>query len=147
MLYLITFLKVVLGYNLEFLCVTFYFPFNWNSLQNIAAHRMGHPEICNVFPWIAFFFPNRMCDLCTSCTLSSRSEVYFPDLPVDKPYFVIRDYWNNEWTEGDILSLAAGVESNTNHPLGKAIMEAAQAANCINMKVLTAEMLNKSEIK
>ncbi|EMS52334.1 Putative copper-transporting ATPase PAA1 [Triticum urartu] len=118
----------------EFLCVTFYFPFNWNSLQNIAAHRMGHPEICNVFPWIAFFFLNRMCDLCTSCTLSSRSEVYFPDLPVDKPYFVIRDYWNNEWTEGDILSLAAGVESNTNHPLGKAIMEAAQAANCINMK-------------
>ncbi|VAI73721.1 hypothetical protein VPH35_122706 [Triticum aestivum] len=45
-----------------------------------------------------------------------------------------KDYWNNEWTEGDILSLAAGVESNTNHPLGKAIMEAAQAANCINMK-------------
>uniref|UniRef100_A0A453RI07 HMA domain-containing protein n=1 Tax=Aegilops tauschii subsp. strangulata TaxID=200361 RepID=A0A453RI07_AEGTS len=45
-----------------------------------------------------------------------------------------KDSWNNEWTEGDILSLAAGVESNTNHPLGKAIMEAAQAANCINMK-------------
>lgn len=45
-----------------------------------------------------------------------------------------KDYRNNEWTEGDVLSLAAGVESNTNHPLGKAIMEAAQAANCINMK-------------
>jgi hypothetical protein len=50
--------------------------------------------------------------------------------------FVIRDCWNDGWTEGDVLSLAAGVESNTNHPLGKAIMEAAQAANCINMKVL-----------
>ncbi|CAM0901542.1 unnamed protein product [Alopecurus aequalis] len=45
-----------------------------------------------------------------------------------------KDYGNNGWTEGDVLSLAAGVESNTNHPLGKAIMEAAQAANCINMK-------------
>ena len=62
------------------------------------------------------------------------------------PIFAIRDYWNNGWTEGDVLSLAAGVESNTNHPLGKAIMEAAQAANCINMKVLTAEVHHESEI-
>lgn len=45
-----------------------------------------------------------------------------------------KDCWNNEWTEGGILSFAAGVESNTNHPLGKAIMEAAQAANCLDMK-------------
>nr|CAB3481187.1 unnamed protein product [Digitaria exilis] len=47
---------------------------------------------------------------------------------------VIRDFGDNQWTEADILSFAAGVESNTNHPLGKAIMEAAGAANCINMK-------------
>ncbi|KAJ6814748.1 copper-transporting ATPase PAA1, chloroplastic isoform X1 [Iris pallida] len=36
----------------------------------------------------------------------------------------------NKWTEDEILRLSAGVESNTNHPLGKAIMEAARAASC-----------------
>lgn len=35
----------------------------------------------------------------------------------------------------DILTLAAGVESNTIHPIGKAIVEAAQALNCTNVKV------------
>ncbi|XP_072953722.1 copper-transporting ATPase PAA1, chloroplastic [Typha angustifolia] len=41
---------------------------------------------------------------------------------------------NYKWTEADILNLAAGVESSTNHPLGKAILEAARAANCANLK-------------
>jgi len=45
-----------------------------------------------------------------------------------------RDFGDNQWTESEVLSFAAGVESNTNHPLGKAIMEAAGAANCISMK-------------
>ncbi|XP_015696014.2 copper-transporting ATPase PAA1, chloroplastic isoform X2 [Oryza brachyantha] len=45
-----------------------------------------------------------------------------------------KDSWNNGWTEGEILSLAAGVESNTTHPLGKAIMEAAQVANCLHLQ-------------
>ncbi|XP_004973752.1 copper-transporting ATPase PAA1, chloroplastic isoform X2 [Setaria italica] len=45
-----------------------------------------------------------------------------------------KDFGDNQWTEAEILSFAAGVESNTNHPLGKAIMEAAGAANCISMK-------------
>uniref|UniRef100_A0A0D9X943 HMA domain-containing protein n=1 Tax=Leersia perrieri TaxID=77586 RepID=A0A0D9X943_9ORYZ len=45
-----------------------------------------------------------------------------------------KDYPNNEWTEGEILSLAAGVESNTTHPLGKAIIEAAQSANCLHLQ-------------
>lgn len=45
-----------------------------------------------------------------------------------------KDLGANQWAEADILSFAAGVESNTNHPLGKAIMEAAGAANCIIMK-------------
>lgn len=39
------------------------------------------------------------------------------------------------WTEVEILSLAAGVESNTNHPLGKAIIEASRAASCHIVKV------------
>ncbi|KAG1342359.1 copper-transporting ATPase PAA1, chloroplastic [Cocos nucifera] len=39
-----------------------------------------------------------------------------------------------KWTEVDILRLAAGVESNTNHPVGKAIVEAASAASCLNVK-------------
>ncbi|XP_022895540.1 copper-transporting ATPase PAA1, chloroplastic [Olea europaea var. sylvestris] len=38
------------------------------------------------------------------------------------------------WSEVDILTLAAGVESNTIHPIGKAIVEAAQALNCANVK-------------
>ncbi|OEL31672.1 Copper-transporting ATPase PAA1, chloroplastic [Dichanthelium oligosanthes] len=47
---------------------------------------------------------------------------------------IMWDLGDNQWTEAEILSFAAGVESNTNHPLGKAIMEAAGAANCISMK-------------
>lgn len=39
-----------------------------------------------------------------------------------------------QWTKVDILRLAAGVESNTNHPVGKAILEAARAASCLNVK-------------
>uniref|UniRef100_A0A1D1YAP0 Copper-transporting ATPase PAA1, chloroplastic n=2 Tax=Anthurium amnicola TaxID=1678845 RepID=A0A1D1YAP0_9ARAE len=38
------------------------------------------------------------------------------------------------WTESEILRLAAGVEVNTIHPVGKAIVEAAQAAGCNNAK-------------
>lgn len=59
---------------------------------------------------------------------------------------IIRDFGGNQWTEADILSFAAGVESNTNHPLGKAIMEAAGAANCINMKVAMAKVHYKFEL-
>ncbi|XP_031129342.1 copper-transporting ATPase PAA1, chloroplastic [Ipomoea triloba] len=39
-----------------------------------------------------------------------------------------------EWSEVDVLTLAAGVESNTNHPIGKAIVEAAKSRNCRNIK-------------
>lgn len=42
---------------------------------------------------------------------------------------------NLKWSEVDILKLAAGVEANTVHPIGKAIVEAAQAIKCLNMKV------------
>lgn len=61
--------------------------------------------------------------------------------------YVIRDLGANQWTEAEILSFAAGVESNTNHPLGKAIMEAAGAADCIIMKVLIAEVNYKCELR
>lgn len=60
---------------------------------------------------------------------------------------VIRDLGAHQWTEAEILSFAAGVESNTNHPLGKAIMDAAGAANCIVMKVVIAEVRNKCELR
>lgn len=40
-----------------------------------------------------------------------------------------------QWTEADILRLAAGVESNTNHPIGKAIVEEARSIGCENVKV------------
>ena len=39
------------------------------------------------------------------------------------------------WSEVEVLKLAAGVESNTIHPVGKAIVEAAQAASCTSVKV------------
>nr|TKR84737.1 copper-transporting ATPase PAA1, chloroplastic-like [Populus alba] len=38
-------------------------------------------------------------------------------------------------SEVELLKLAASVESNTIHPVGKAIVEAAQAAGCQNVKV------------
>ncbi|KAK1288370.1 hypothetical protein QJS10_CPB19g01412 [Acorus calamus] len=41
---------------------------------------------------------------------------------------------NCKWTEYEVLRLAAGVESNTIHPVGKAIVEAASAAGCQHVK-------------
>ncbi|KAF5762987.1 putative hydrolase [Helianthus annuus] len=41
---------------------------------------------------------------------------------------------NEKWSETDVLKLAAAVESNTLHPIGKAILEAARAAKCSNVK-------------
>ncbi|OWM87756.1 hypothetical protein CDL15_Pgr016452 [Punica granatum] len=40
------------------------------------------------------------------------------------------------WSEVEILQLAAAVESNTVHPVGKAIIDAAQASNCPKIKVV-----------
>ncbi|KAL5992392.1 Polyamine N-acetyltransferase 1 [Asimina triloba] len=42
---------------------------------------------------------------------------------------------NDKQSEVEVLRLAAGVEMNTIHPVGKAIMEAARAAGCQNAKV------------
>ncbi|XP_038681601.1 copper-transporting ATPase PAA1, chloroplastic isoform X2 [Tripterygium wilfordii] len=39
------------------------------------------------------------------------------------------------WSEAEVLMLAAGVEANTIHPVGKAIVKAACAVNCQFMKV------------
>ncbi|KAL6213800.1 hypothetical protein ACLB2K_013240 [Fragaria x ananassa] len=39
------------------------------------------------------------------------------------------------WSDLEVLKFAAGVESNTIHPVGKAIVEAARAVNCQNIKV------------
>lgn len=38
-------------------------------------------------------------------------------------------------SETEILKFAAGVELNTVHPIGKAIVEAAEFSNCQNVKV------------
>ncbi|XP_077249925.1 P-type ATP-ase 1 [Tasmannia lanceolata] len=42
---------------------------------------------------------------------------------------------NFKLSELEVLRLAAGVESNTNHPVGKAILEAARVAGCQLVKV------------
>ncbi|XP_021614871.1 copper-transporting ATPase PAA1, chloroplastic isoform X2 [Manihot esculenta] len=47
----------------------------------------------------------------------------------------IQENVNLTLSEVEVLKLAAGVESNTIHPVGKAIVEAAQAAGCQNVKV------------
>lgn len=39
------------------------------------------------------------------------------------------------WSESEILTLAAGVESNTLHPIAKAVVQAARSANCRNVMV------------
>ncbi|KAK9077139.1 hypothetical protein SSX86_005475 [Deinandra increscens subsp. villosa] len=41
---------------------------------------------------------------------------------------------DEKWSETDVLKLAAAVESNTIHPIGKAILEAARVAKCPNVK-------------
>ncbi|PWA66437.1 copper-transporting ATPase PAA1, chloroplastic [Artemisia annua] len=41
---------------------------------------------------------------------------------------------DEKWSETDVLKLAAAVESNTIHPIGKAILEAARSAKCPNLK-------------
>ncbi|KAJ8755603.1 hypothetical protein K2173_022198 [Erythroxylum novogranatense] len=43
--------------------------------------------------------------------------------------------FNHQSFEIEVLTLAAGIESNTVHPIGKAIVEAAQALGCKTMKV------------
>ncbi|XP_031256209.1 copper-transporting ATPase PAA1, chloroplastic isoform X2 [Pistacia vera] len=48
-----------------------------------------------------------------------------------------RKYSTHTWSDIEVLKLAAGVEANTVHPIGKAIVEAAQAAHCQNLKVLS----------
>ncbi|KAF3657254.1 Copper-transporting ATPase PAA1, chloroplastic [Capsicum annuum] len=48
-----------------------------------------------------------------------------------------------QWSEVDILKFAAGVESNTNHPIGKAIVEAAQSANSPKLKVFDGTFMEE----
>ncbi|MFQ6630116.1 hypothetical protein Gotur_007050 [Gossypium turneri] len=47
-----------------------------------------------------------------------------------------RQHFDGSWSEDDVLKLAAAVESNTIHPVGKAIVEAAQAVESPNIKVV-----------
>ncbi|KAK3031485.1 hypothetical protein RJ639_035999 [Escallonia herrerae] len=42
---------------------------------------------------------------------------------------------NCKWSKVDVLKFAAGVESSTIHPIGKAIVEAARALKCPSVKV------------
>lgn len=44
----------------------------------------------------------------------------------------------HNWSEVEVLKLAAGVESSTIHPIGKAIVEAAKALKCPNVKVYSS---------
>ncbi|GMI74673.1 HEAVY METAL ATPASE 6, HEAVY METAL ASSOCIATED PROTEIN 38, Arabidopsis thaliana heavy metal ATPase 6 [Hibiscus trionum] len=47
-----------------------------------------------------------------------------------------RQHSDDVWSEDEVLKLAAAVESNTIHPVGKAIVEAARAVKCPNIKVV-----------
>ncbi|WCJ41993.1 Copper-exporting P-type ATPase [Euphorbia peplus] len=50
---------------------------------------------------------------------------------------------NEGWSEADVLTLAAGVESNTVHPIGKAIVKAAQAVNLRSPQVADGTFLEE----
>ncbi|GMP39007.1 hypothetical protein CsSME_00010027 [Camellia sinensis var. sinensis] len=50
---------------------------------------------------------------------------------------------NFTWSKVEVLKLAAGVESNTLHPIGKAIVEAARAANCWNVTVVDGSFMEE----
>ncbi|KAF5951895.1 hypothetical protein HYC85_009839 [Camellia sinensis] len=50
---------------------------------------------------------------------------------------------NCTWSKVEVLKLAAGVESNTLHPIGKAIVEAARAANCWNVTVVDGSFMEE----
>ena len=43
----------------------------------------------------------------------------------------------------EVLRLAAAVESNSVHPVGQAIVNAAQAANCHDAKVFILFLVNR----
>ncbi|KAH7575623.1 hypothetical protein JRO89_XS02G0166700 [Xanthoceras sorbifolium] len=70
-------------------------------------------------------------DSCPASTPLSSDPVLSDDLPI-----ALRK-------DIEVLRLAAGVESNTIHPVGKAIVEAAQAANCQNVKVMEGTFLEE----
>lgn len=50
---------------------------------------------------------------------------------------------NHNWSDVEVLKLAAGVEVNTVHPIGKAIVEAARAHNCENVKAIDGTFMEE----
>ncbi|KAK4564039.1 hypothetical protein RGQ29_006220 [Quercus rubra] len=50
---------------------------------------------------------------------------------------------HHTWSEVEVLKLAAGVETNTVHPVGKAIVEAARAVDCQNAKVVDGTFIEE----
>ncbi|XVE93129.1 hypothetical protein REPUB_Repub01dG0163500 [Reevesia pubescens] len=54
-----------------------------------------------------------------------------------------RLHLDNIWSEDEVLKLAAAVESNTVHPIGKAIVEAARAVKCPNIKVVDGSFVEE----
>ncbi|XVF44760.1 hypothetical protein PTKIN_Ptkin02bG0149700 [Pterospermum kingtungense] len=54
-----------------------------------------------------------------------------------------RKHLDKVWSEDEVLKLAAAVESNTVHPVGKAIVEAAQAVKCPNLKVVDGTFIEE----
>ncbi|GAV65366.1 E1-E2_ATPase domain-containing protein/HMA domain-containing protein/Hydrolase domain-containing protein [Cephalotus follicularis] len=55
----------------------------------------------------------------------------------------LRQSSSHGWSVVEVLELAAGVESNTVHPVGKAIVDAALAANCQKVKVVDGTYLEE----
>ncbi|XP_044490121.1 copper-transporting ATPase PAA1, chloroplastic [Mangifera indica] len=52
-------------------------------------------------------------------------------------------YSSHTWSDIEVLKLAAGVEVNTVHPIGKAIVEAAKAAHCQIVNVVDGTFLEE----
>lgn len=106
----------------------------------------GLDAVSNVFPLKMFYISHGLFSV-NLMLIDVNVKIISKTFLLTNHISVIRDLGANQWAEADILSFAAGVESNTNHPLGKAIMEAAGTANCIIMKVIIAEVCNKCELR
>ncbi|XVE66551.1 hypothetical protein DITRI_Ditri08aG0087700 [Diplodiscus trichospermus] len=54
-----------------------------------------------------------------------------------------RQHLDDIWSKDEALKLAAAVESNTVHPVGKAIVEAARSVKCPNIKVVDGTFIEE----
>uniref|UniRef100_A0A2N9G4Q0 HMA domain-containing protein n=1 Tax=Fagus sylvatica TaxID=28930 RepID=A0A2N9G4Q0_FAGSY len=94
---------------------------------------IGRPVVTKVVTPGCWVMPPTVLDLFSGWT---GSLVPLEVSGIKKLRITERGNAHHTWSEVEVLKLAAGVESNTVHPVGKAIVEAARASDCQNTKVV-----------